>query len=620
MGLTQALATAMSGLRANQAALSLVSSNVANIETPGYVRKTVNQVQTTTGTGSAGVSVTGVNRELDVYVQKQVLTETSGASYASTLSAALQRLQGIYGDPSSDTTLEAAFNQLTAALQALSTSSDSPAARSTAVNAAQSLAQMLNSTSAGIQSLRADAESSIKSSVDAANNAMQQIATINNQLLGTTGDDAAAASLLDQRDQYITQLSQLMDIRVLTNERNQVTVFTNSGVQLVGSEAAKITFDAQGTVTPNTTWNSDPSKSTLGTLTLTFPHGGDIDLIATNSIRSGSIAANLQLRDQTLVQAQAQIDQLAASMASALSDKVTTDSTGDGGSPNKFSLDLTGLQNGNNVKFTYTDSANKTHTITLVQVNDPSVLPLKNSATNDPNDEVFGVDFSQGMGPALTQLTALLGDRGLQFSNPSGQTLQISGDAGGTAVVNSASSTITMTDLTSGNPQLPLFVDNGVPYTGAITATGPQQTGLAGRISVNNLLLADPSRMIVYGSGTQSGDTTRSDFILSQLTQSSYYVSPQTGIGSNATPFKGTMLSFLQQFTTMQGQAASSAQQLADGQNVVLSTLQNKLNASSGVNIDDEMAHLLALQNAYSANARVMSTVKDMFDSLLQSV
>lgn len=609
----------MSGLRANQAALTLVSSNVANVETPGYVRKSVNQVQTTTGTGSAGVTVTGVNRELDVYVQKQVLTETSGASYASTLANALQRLQGIYGDPSSDTTLEAAFNQLTAALQALSTTSDSPAARTTAVNAAQSLAQMLNSASAGIQSLRADAESSIKSSVDAANNAMKQIATINNQLLGTTGDDAAAASLLDQRDQYVAQLSQLMDIRVITNDRNQVTVFTNSGVQLVGSEAATISFDAQGTVTPNTTWSSDPSKSTLGTLTLTFPHGGDIDLIATNSIRSGSIAANLQLRDQTLVQAQAQIDQLAASMASALSDKVTSGTKADG-PPANFSLDLTGLQNGNNVQFTYTDSANKTHTVTLVQVNDPSVLPLKNSATNDPNDEVFGVDFSQGVGAVISQLNGMFGGAGLQFSNPTGETLQISGDAGGNAVVNSATSTITMTNLTSGNPELPLFVDNGVPYTGAITATGSQQTGLAGRISVNNLLLADPSRMIIYGAGIQSGDTTRSDFILSKLTQSSYYVSPQTGIGSSSTPFKGTMLSFLQQFTTMQGQAAASAQQLADGQNVVLSTLQNKLNSSSGVNIDEEMAHLLALQNAYSANARVMSTVKDMFDSLLQSM
>jgi flagellar hook-associated protein 1 len=51
---------------------------------------------------------------------------------------------------------------------------------------------------------------------------------------------------------------------------------------------------------------------------------------------------------------------------------------------------------------------------------------------------------------------------------------------------------------------------------------------------------------------------------------------------------------------------------------VVLSTLQQKFNSQSGVNIDEEMAHLLSLQNAYAANARVMSTVKQMFDSLMQ--
>ena len=67
-----------------------------------------------------------------------------------------------------------------------------------------------------------------------------------------------------------------------------------------------------------------------------------------------------------------------------------------------------------------------------------------------------------------------------------------------------------------------------------------------------------------------------------------------------------------------QGQAADSAKQVADGQDVVLSTLQQKFNSQSGVNIDEEMAHLLSLQNAYGANARVMSTVKQMFDMLLQ--
>ena len=59
---------------------------------------------------------------------------------------------------------------------------------------------------------------------------------------------------------------------------------------------------------------------------------------------------------------------------------------------------------------------------------------------------------------------------------------------------------------------------------------------------------------------------------------------------------------------------------VTDGQDVVLATLQQKMSTTSGVNIDDEMAHLLSLQNAYSANARVMSTVNDMYKTLMQAI
>ena len=622
MGLSQALDTAISGLRANQAALALVSSNVANAETPGYVRKTVTQIQTVAG-DSASVRITGVNRELDTYIQKQVLTETSGAAYADVRSKALANLQGVYGDPSSKGTIEATYNNLTSALQALSTSPDSPAARSTAINAVQSLAQQLNSTTQGIQSLRSNAETAIGNSVDTVNNALKQIATINTQLLGTSGNDAASAALLDQRDQYVTQLSQMMDVRVVANGNNQINVFTNSGVQLVGSEAATLSFNAQGTVTPNTLWNSDPAKSNLGSIMLSFPHGGSIDLVATNAIRSGKIAAYLELRDNTLVQAQAQVDQLAGALSSALSDK-TTGGAPVAGTPSGFSLDLAGVQNGNIVRFSYTDTTTNTvHNVSVVRVDDPTALPLSNTATIDSNDEVIGINFSGGASSVAAQLNAAFSGANIQFANPSGSTLQILDDgAGGLTDINTASVTTTATSLTGGSAQLPLFTDNGLPYTGAITGNGSQQVGLAGRISVNTALIGDPSRLIVYSTSplTPSGDTMRSDFILSQLTTGSFYYSPQTGIGSTTSPFKGTLLDFTQQFTSAQGQAASSAKQLADGQDVVLSTLQNKLNQSSGVNIDDEMAHLLALQSAYSANARVMSAVKDMFTSLLQSI
>jgi len=80
MSLSDALSIAMSGLRANQAAMALVSSNVANAETPGYVRKTLNQVATNSGAYGTDVRTIGVNRELDQYIQAQLRTETSGAA------------------------------------------------------------------------------------------------------------------------------------------------------------------------------------------------------------------------------------------------------------------------------------------------------------------------------------------------------------------------------------------------------------------------------------------------------------------------------------------------------------------------------------------------------------
>ncbi|MFB9265785.1 flagellar hook-associated protein FlgK [Bradyrhizobium erythrophlei] len=627
MGLSQALSTAMSGLRATQASLSLVSSNVANAETPGYTKKTLNQVAGTTGDFGSSVLINGVNRQLDQYLQSQLRTETSGAAYADTRSTFLANLQSVYGNPDSTGTIEDAYNKFLTALQGLSTSPDSQSARIGVVNAAQTMAQQLNAASQGIQNLRANAETGINDSVNVANNALKQIANINNQLQNSGQTDASTAALLDQRDQYISQLSQLVDIRTVTNNLNQVTVFTNSGVQLVGTEAATLSFNPQGTMTPNTLYNTDPTKSNVGTISITFPHGGSYDMVSTNSIRSGKIAAYLELRDNTLVKAQTQVDQFAASMASALSDKTTagTAAPASVAPQTGFDLDLTGLQSGNTIHITYKDNTTGiTHNLSIVRVDNPSVLPLSNTATVDPNDEVLGVDFSGGMSSVLSQLNGALGSTAnLQFSNPSGSTLRVlNNGAANSSTVNAASVTTTISSLTSGNPQLPLFTDNGGPYSGAITANGSQMTGLAARISVNTAVIGDPSRTIVYSTNPQTaaGDTTRSDFMLSQLSKGTYTYSPQTGLGTTGAPFSGTLLNFARQFISQQGENATSAKQLADGQDVVLNTLQSKMNASAGVNIDDEMAHLLALQNAYSANARVMSSIKQMYDTLIQAM
>lgn len=618
MGLSQALATSIAGLRVTQTALSITAANVSNAETPGYIRKTLVQSTSSAGGNSVSVRVDSVNRELDQYLQRQLRIETSGGAYADLRSQFYSRLQQVYGTPGSDTALETVYNNFTTALQTLSASPDDTSARSSALSAAQILAQQLNNMSSDIQGLRSDAELGLSDSVAQANNAMSQIAAINRQLAAANPSDASTATLLDQRDNYIDQLSKLMDVRVIATDNNQVNVFTNSGIQLVGNQASQLSFNAQGTVTPQAQWNPDPSKSTVGSLMLVSPSGSSYNLIANNSIRSGQIAAYIEMRDHVLPEAQSQLDSIAAAMSQALSDTNVASTPAPAGPPDGFDIDTAGVLAGNTIHLTYTDNVSGLqHNVSIVRVDDPAALPLSDTATADPNDEVIGINFSGGMASVLTQLNAALPP--LQFSNPSGSILRVVDDGvPDLANVDALSATTTATSLTGGSAQLPFFTDGTGLYTGAITSIGSQSVGLAARITVNAGLLADPSKLVTYQAGVFAGDATRPNFILNQMSNASLTYSPQTGIGSVTTPFTGNLPSFLRQVVSVQGDAADNASKLAAGQDVVVSALQQRFSDGSGVNIDEEMANLLSLQTAYAANARVMSAVKDMLDTLMK--
>ena len=602
--------------------MSIVAGNVANAETPGYVRKIATQVETAAGELGVGVRVDAINRVLDQYVQRQLRVETSGASYAGLRAQFYDQLQSVYGVPGSASALETVFNNFMATLQALSTSPDSSSARSAVLSSAQVLAQQLNGMSADIQGLRSSAELGLADAIAKANDAMTRIAQINQQLGTADPGNATTAQLLDQRDLYIDELARLMDIKVVENDHNQVTVFTNSGIQLVGIGASRLTFDAQGSMTPTAEWNADPAKRNVGTILLTGAGGGDVDLIAINAIRSGKIAAYLEMRDQILVEAQSQLDALAASMASALSDKTTDGTAVTAGPQSGFDIDLGALIDGNSVRITYTDNLTSTQrTVTLVRVDDPAALPLSNTATTDPNDQVIGLDFSGGIASVASQLGAALATSGLQFSNPAGSTLRVLDDGAMNKVdVNAVAATVTVTSLTGGSAELPFFLDAGTPYSGAITAIGPQSGGFAARIAVNASLLADPSRLVVYQTVplTPAGDATRPNFLYDRLNGATLAFSPRSGIGTTAEPFGGTVTQFVRQIASRQGEAAEAAASLAQGQDVVLNSLQQRFNDSASVNIDQEMANLLNLQNSYAANARVLSAVKEMLETLMR--
>jgi flagellar hook-associated protein 1 FlgK len=614
MSLTQALATAVSGLRVSQAGLSIVAGNVANAGTPGYVRKTVSQVMLAPGGNATGVRMTGVQRQLDEYVQRQLRGESAGAGYADIRAQFYQRLQQLYGQPGSSTSISGVFNSFTSALQSLSSSPDDFSSRNAVLSTAQALTQQLNDMSSAIQTMRLDAENGIDNAVFEANAAMSQIASINAKL-GTGSGDLAQASLEDERDAAIDRLSHLIDITVRRGDHNQVQVFSGSGVQLVGVQASQFRFSPAGTITALSLWDKDPTKSLVGELSLITPSGAVTDMLRTGGIRSGQIEAYLQLRDHDLVEAQNQLDTLAAALSQSLSDRTIAGSAVTAGLQNGFTIDVGSLLAGNAVTVKYTDSVTNTQrTLNLVRMDDASMLPLP---TGTGTTKTIGIDFSLGMADVVAQINDALANTGMTASN-AGTVVQLLDDGiNDTATINSVSARVTANSFTSGSAELPFFLDNGFAYTDLYSPSGRQSFGLAGRISVNAALLADPSKLVMYGSNVEAGDTTRPEFLYQKIVSGTQAFASNSGIGLESAPYTGTLGEFLGQVLSKQGAAASNADTLQQGQQMVLSALQQRYSDGASVNIDQEMTMLLTLQNAYAANARVMATVKEMFELLL---
>jgi flagellar hook-associated protein 1 FlgK len=375
-------------------------------------------------------------------------------------------------------------------------------------------------------------------------------------------------------------------------------------------------------MTATAQWSADPATRGVGTILLKGPNGGDVDLISTNAIRSGEIAAYIEMRDQVLVQAQAQLDQIAGALSRALSDRTVDGTPVSSGAQAGFDIDTGSLLDGNSVRLTYTDNTSgMQRTLTLIRVDDPAALPLNDSATTEPNDRVIGLDFSGGLAAVVSQLTSALSTSGLIISNPAGTTLRVLDDGGLNKVdVDALSATFTVTSLSGGTAELPFFLDGSTPFTAAIRSAGTQTVGLAGRIAVNASLMADASKLVVYQTSpaTAAGDATRPNFIYDRLNSGALSYAPEAGVGTASAPFSGPLQAYVRQVISQQGEAAEAAANLKQGQDVVYNTLQRRSSEGAAVSIDDEMANLLNLQNAYAANARVLSTVKEMIEALMR--
>lgn len=611
MGLSTALTTSLSGLRTTQSGIELVSSNVANVNTRGYTRKNMSLEAEVIAGRSAGVRVAAIQREIDTYVQRQLRTETSGLAFSNIAANYLTQLQNIYGTPGGANSLDTRVANFTNALDALATTPSSQSARQGVLNEAKLMTQQLKGMSQSIQSMRQDADRGLSNTVNRANAALIGLEKVQEQIgVMTAAGQTVSPDILDQRDLFINELSELVDIRV-SEVGGRLSIYTNGGGALfVDNRASTLQFEGPAAMVPHALYSEDPAERNIGAVFLIGPDGTPKDLLADGKLRSGELKAYAELRDNILVEAQRQLDELASAMAEALgTTQVNSTANGTG-----FDLDVADLQSGNKVTLTYNQMpGGQARTVTFVAVEDSSILPLANDVTADPNDTVYGINFSGGFGSIAAQMQAALG---ADFSvTNTGSTLTF--DAATVNVdVTGASARATATALTGDGLSMPFFLDGNSLYTNSLDGGG-QRLGFASRMTLNPALLNDPALLVNYQTPTASGDAARAVFLRDALENASMQYRADTGVGGTNSPFTGSIADFARSLIETQASNADIAARVNEGQDVVVTSLQDRFNEKAGVDVDEEMTKLLQLQSAYAANARVISTVKEMIDILL---
>ena len=284
MSLSVALQTATSGLMAAQTGLRAVSDNIANVNTPGYVRKVVDQQQLVVDGMGQGVNVTGVRRVTDQYLQLASMTAGSDASKWDVFSTFLDNAQSLFGDPSGKGFFFNGPDDIAAAFASAADDPSSSLLRGQALSTVSSFLHDAERINGQIAQLGQTVDTQVADDVAKANNLLTQIAQLNTDIgrARLTGGDSSGSENI--QSQLLNELSGLMTVRVSGRDQGGVVVRSSEGIMLAGDGASTLTYN-HGDTTP-------------GYVTAITPGAPGNPQSVT--IASGEIRGLLDLRDRKL--------------------------------------------------------------------------------------------------------------------------------------------------------------------------------------------------------------------------------------------------------------------------------------------------------------------------------
>ena len=295
----------MRAMFANYSSMQTTGHNIANAQTPGYSRQTV-QLQTSGGqaTGAGffgkGVDVVTVQRASDAFLNTQSQVASSMASMDSARSSNLEQLETVF--PPGDSGVGAAVGSFMNSFVDLANSPSDSSARQVILSDAAEVADRFATAGAQLDRLQSGVSSDLKNSVAQVNQMATQVAKLNSDIAGLRGSSQTPNDLLDQRDQLVKQMGNLIKVTTITAGDGTMGVFIAGGQRLVlGAEAQQLS------VTP------DPANT--GRSAISISDSGIVHGLSTDLLVGGSISGLLKYQNEDLVSARNQLGQMAASVS-----------------------------------------------------------------------------------------------------------------------------------------------------------------------------------------------------------------------------------------------------------------------------------------------------------------
>jgi flagellar hook-associated protein 1 FlgK len=301
--LSAALNIALRSMLTEQGAIATTSNNIANVNTPGYARQVPDLTETqpvTLGnlTFGTGVQMQQVTSLRDSILDLRVNQETQQQGQLNSFLGPAQQIQALFNE-TSGSGLQNSLTSFFSSFSQLSTNPSNLNARQGVLTAGQNLATAFNQSANNLVTLQRNVDLSISQSVTQVNTLATQIAAVNTQVTAATESGQSAGPFIDQRQQLLTQLSNLVDVSEIDAGHGSLTLTTSSGAPLVvGGQSYQLT--------------TQPDSVTG--LQHVFSQGQDI----TSRITSGQLAGQLQMRDREIPSLEKSLDTLASGIANAV--------------------------------------------------------------------------------------------------------------------------------------------------------------------------------------------------------------------------------------------------------------------------------------------------------------